>query len=683
MAQDDTRGRRGFDSRGGRDDRPYSGFQKRDRDARGGQPGHDSGQRERTPWRSDDAGRGAGGSDTRPGRSFRPPFAREASDESATPFQGDNDRSEKRPDDERPPFRSAPGNDRPPFRGGSDDRPPFRSSGDRPPFRGAGDRPPFRGGSSDRPPFRGGSSDRPPFRGGSSDRPPFRGAPGGDRPSFRSDRPAFSESRGENDRPWQKEHRDEGRPSFADRGQASGREERPTYRQGRGGYRSFDQDLPRGEHPAPAYRGERPFQRDDSASGSRRPYGGDRPPFQDRRPSYGNDRSSERREPGAPSFENAGRPLGTITRAGHSPVSQYERIQADVYGRWPVLESLRAGNVVKVYFAAGVKDSADHLQEIQAIAAEKHITIVRVDRFDLDRALGNVNHQGIAAACRPFQYADFADIITAAAKTGEQPLVLLFDGVQDPQNLGSILRSGEAVGIDGAVLPKHNQAGITPAVVRASAGAVEHVAIAEVTNLRQSIASLKEAGYWIVGLDMDGGTDYDNFDVNGPLALVVGGEGHGLSRMISEECDYLVKLPMRGKVSSLNASVAAGIVLYEIGRRRGTAGTPKASSKSGVVEAEIEDVLVDETDLETDIENILIDEVALEAEIEVDLVDEAEAEDIAFEEIFEDESEEDEIDAAGDGPIVDSLEEDEPAAAEHAATDVAEETEQTLEEKKP
>jgi len=126
MAQDDTRGRRGFDSRGGRDDRPYSGFQKRDRDARGGQPGHDSGQRERTPWRSDDAGRGAGASDTRPGRSFRPPFAREARDEGAPPFQGDNDRSEKRPDDERPPFRSAPGNDRPPFRSGSSDRPPFR-----------------------------------------------------------------------------------------------------------------------------------------------------------------------------------------------------------------------------------------------------------------------------------------------------------------------------------------------------------------------------------------------------------------------------------------------------------------------------------------------------------------------------------------------------------------------------
>jgi len=155
-------------------------------------------------------------------------------------------------------------------------------------------------------------------------------------------------------------------------------------------------------------------------------------------------------------------------------------------------------------------------------------------------------------------------------------------------------------------------------------------------------------------------------------------------------------------VSSLNASVAAGIVLYEIGRRRGTAGTPKASSRAGVVEAEIEDVLVDETDLETDIENILIDEVALEveigdvltnghdldAEIEVDLVDEAEAEteeaeDIAFEEIFEDESEEDEVDAAGDVPIADSLEDDVPGAVEHAATDVADETNQSLEEKKP
>ncbi len=328
-----------------------------------------------------------------------------------------------------------------------------------------------------------------------------------------------------------------------------------------------------------------------------------------------------------------------------------------------MLESLRAGNVVKIYFAAGVKDSADHLQEIQAIAAEKHITIVRVDRFDLDRVLGNVNHQGIAAACRPFQYTDFADIVTAAGKSGEQPLVLLFDGVQDPQNLGSILRTGEAVGIDGAVLAKHNQAAVTPAVVRASAGAVEHLAVAEVANLRQSVATLKEAGYWIVGLDMDGGTDYDNFDVDSPIALIVGGEGRGLSRMISEECDYLVRLPMRGKISSLNASVAAGIVLYEIGRRRGTAGTPKTSSNEDAVEMEIEAAITEAFVVE---DAVLQDQLEAEADFE----DTEEAEDIAFEEIFVDDSEENELDDDAT-PTDDTLDSDDPGAAGHDATDVA------------
>jgi 23S rRNA (guanosine2251-2'-O)-methyltransferase len=325
--------------------------------------------------------------------------------------------------------------------------------------------------------------------------------------------------------------------------------------------------------------------------------------------------------------------LGTSTRAGRSPVSQFERIQADVYGRWPVLESLRAGSVTKVYLAAGVKDTADHLREIQTIAAERHITVVRVDRFDLDRVLGGVNHQGIAAATRPYQYTPFDEVVAAAQNSGEKPLLVLFDGVQDPQNLGSILRTAEAVGVDGAVLPKHNQAGVTPAVVRASAGAVEHLPVAEVTNLRQSIASLKEAGYWIVGLDMEGGTDYDNFDVDSPVALVVGGEGHGLNRMVAEECDYLVRLPMRGRIGSLNASVAAGIVLYEIGRRRGTAGTPKAGRAASAPNAEIDEAaeLEDEAEIEAE-------DLALELELEIedeDLADIDEAEEDLPEDVVE------------------------------------------------
>ncbi|MDB5059435.1 MAG: rRNA methylase [Chloroflexi bacterium] len=647
MANDDTRGRRGGDNRGGRNDRPGGGFQKRG-DSHGGPPRRDAAPRDRNPWQNEGGAQG-GGQDKEQGegqawRPFRSPAPR---DEGRPPFQsrertfgGDRDRGPGG----RPPFRGGPGGDRPPFRGGQGgDRPPFRSGpgGDRPPFRGGqgGDRPPFRGGQGgDRPPFRGQDSDRPASRDdrGEGGRPPFRDrddAPGGDRPTYRQGRGgyrSFDQDLGRPERPPFQERRPEGdRPAFQDRKPEG---DRPFQGRRPEGDRPFQSRRPEGDRPG--YQGRRP-EGDRPGYQGRRP-DGDRPQFQERRPFAGG-RPFERRESGN-SLEQ-GRPLGTSTRAGRSPVSQFERIQADVYGRWPVLESLRAGNVQKVYLAAGVKDSADHLQEIQTIAAERHVTVVRVDRFDLDRVLGNVNHQGIAAACRPFQYTSFDDVVAASQNSGEKPLLVLFDGVQDPQNLGSILRTAEAVGVDGAVLPKHNQAGITPAVVRASAGAVEHLPIAEVTNLRQSIATLKEAGYWIVGLDMEGGTDYDNFDVDSPVALIVGGEGHGLNRMVSEECDYLVRLPMRGRIGSLNASVAAGIVLYEIGRRRGTAGTPKAAKAAIAPNTEITEVV--EPDDEDDVDD---EDLALELELEIEEEDFGDT-DAADEDLPDDKVEGDEIQA--------------------------------------
>jgi 23S rRNA (guanosine2251-2'-O)-methyltransferase len=319
---------------------------------------------------------------------------------------------------------------------------------------------------------------------------------------------------------------------------------------------------------------------------------------------------------------------------------------------------LRAGNVTRIYLAAGVKDTADHLQEIQTLAAEQHIPVVRVDRFALDNVLGAANHQGIAAAAKPFTYTSFEDIMAGARRDGHQPLLILFDNVQDPQNLGSILRTAEAVGADGAVLPKHNQAGITPAVVRASAGAVEHLKVAEVTNLRQSINRLKEAGYWIVGLDMEGGTDYDNFEVESPIALVIGGEGKGLGRLIGEECDYLVRLPMRGRVGSLNASVAAGIVLFEIGRRRGFAEAEPRAPEATVSE------------IPTDVVARKVGAVPVVEEI---APDDAYAEDFVSEEIDEIEAldrsnEADELAAEGDFDILDESEDEE---AEEATADEA------------
>jgi 23S rRNA (guanosine2251-2'-O)-methyltransferase len=485
------------------------------------------------------------------------------------PSFGDRDRGGDRPD--RPSFeqRRLEGDrpERPPFQGR--DRRPFSADQERPPFEPRADR-------GDRPSF-GNRDRRPPFE--NQDRRPFGERQAGDRPSFggsrRDEFHALDEDgndqdrRPNGDRPaFNSRWRDGDRPSFG--GSRPGGD-RPGY----GGPRSGG-DRPGGDRPG--FGGPRPGGDRPPFSG-RRP-GGDRPSFGGDRPAYGGPRSGGDRpsyqgsrpfeqRPERPPFEGQGRPLGTSTRMGRPPVNQFEPVKADVYGRWPVLESLRAGNVVKVYLAAGVHDSADHLREIQTMAAEKHIPVVRVERFALDKVLGNANHQGIAAACRPYEYVDLDRVVEGAKKGEGQPLVLLFDGIQDPQNLGSILRTAEAVGVGGAILPRHNQVGVTPSVVRASAGAVEHLPIAEVTNLRQTVARLKEAGYWIVGLDMEGGTDYDNFDVENPIALVIGGEGKGLSRLVTEECDYLVRLPMRGKVGSLNASVAAGIVLYEIERRRG------------------------------------------------------------------------------------------------------------------
>jgi 23S rRNA (guanosine2251-2'-O)-methyltransferase len=488
------------------------------------------------------------------------------------------DGSSRREDDARGPYRRDARNDAP--RGGGfrrDERPTTDRQARRPfdsprPWDSSP-----RGGRDDargegRPSYR--DRDRSPFQERRFDR---------DRPYADRDERPFRERTDSRDRPYQRD-RDEARPfergardqdrfaggerPFSPRG---GRDDRPYNRGGSGeqfgGPRRGSDRPPFGGGRAG---GDRPPFRGDRAGGERPPFGGDRAGRD--RPSYGGRSTFERRRPferrdDRPAFDQ-GRPLGTATHQGRKPVSEFERIQADVYGRWPVLESLRAGNVVKIYLAAGVNDSADHLQEMQTLAAEKHIPVIRVERFALDRVLGGVNHQGIAAATRPHRYATFDEVVAAAEQSESEPLLVLFDGVQDPQNLGSILRTAEAAGAQGAVLPKHQQASITPAVVRASAGATEHLKTAEVTNLRQSIETLKNGGYWIVGLDMEGGTDYDNFDVDSPIALIVGAEGRGLGRLVAEQCDYLVRLPMRGHIASLNASVAAGIVLYEIQRRR-------------------------------------------------------------------------------------------------------------------
>lgn len=243
------------------------------------------------------------------------------------------------------------------------------------------------------------------------------------------------------------------------------------------------------------------------------------------------------------------------------------RLEPEAYGRWPVLEALRAGHVERVYVAREAR-GAPVLREIHEAARAANVQVQAVPRAELDRALPNRNHQGIAAAYRPHPYASLDDIAAIAADAPEPGLVLALDGVQDPGNAGSLLRSADAAGVHGVVLPRHRAAGVTPAVVRASAGAAEHLAIAQETNLTRVLEWFKKGGYWVIGLAADGALPYDRIDAARPLVVVVGGEGKGLTRLVRDACDETVCLPMRGHVGSLNAAVAGAIVLYEIRRKR-------------------------------------------------------------------------------------------------------------------
>ena len=237
-----------------------------------------------------------------------------------------------------------------------------------------------------------------------------------------------------------------------------------------------------------------------------------------------------------------------------------------IYGRNAVLEALNAGRVRRLRVAAGATGKADSLVEAARAAG---VPVVQVERREIDRLAPNANHQGVVAEVAPFVYATLDSVLQGAARRGEAPFLLILDCIQDPQNLGSLLRTAEIVGVHGAILPRHRAAEVTPAVEKSSAGAVEHLPVVQETNLTQTIARLKQAGLWIGGVEAaDKAVDYWNARLTGPLALVVGSEGKGISRLVRESCDFLVRLPMRGQVTSLNAAVAGSIVLYEALRQR-------------------------------------------------------------------------------------------------------------------
>lgn len=244
-------------------------------------------------------------------------------------------------------------------------------------------------------------------------------------------------------------------------------------------------------------------------------------------------------------------------------------VRETIYGRNAVCECLRAGRrkVYKLFLAPGVKEIGP-VAEIVALAHQAKVTMERVERPALDR-IGAVNHQGVAAEVSAYPYTDLEEILTQAEGRDEPPFLLLLDCLEDPQNLGTLLRTAEVVGVHGVVIPKRRAVGVTPAVTNASAGATEHLRVTRVTNLARVIGELKERGVWVVGLEgLPQAQLYSQFDLSGPLALVVGSEGRGIRRLVLESCDVVLKLPMRGHIGSLNAAVAGSIALYEAWRQR-------------------------------------------------------------------------------------------------------------------
>ncbi|MGZ9587210.1 23S rRNA (guanosine(2251)-2'-O)-methyltransferase RlmB [Paenibacillus marinisediminis] len=239
-----------------------------------------------------------------------------------------------------------------------------------------------------------------------------------------------------------------------------------------------------------------------------------------------------------------------------------------IAGKHSVMEALRSGRTINKIWIA--EQAQKHLtQPIIAEAKKAGIIVQAADKRKLDQMAEGVQHQGVVAQVSAYDYVEVDDILARAEARGEKPFLLLLDEIEDPHNLGSILRTADCTGVHGIVIPKRRSVGLTATVSKISAGAVEYVPVARVTNLAQTIEELKERGIWIVGTDVSASEDiYDTNVFDAPVALVIGNEGKGMGRLIRESCDVLLKLPMAGQINSLNASVAAGIFMYEVVRRR-------------------------------------------------------------------------------------------------------------------
>jgi 23S rRNA (guanosine2251-2'-O)-methyltransferase len=241
-----------------------------------------------------------------------------------------------------------------------------------------------------------------------------------------------------------------------------------------------------------------------------------------------------------------------------------------LYGRNAVREALRAGRrrVYSIFIAAGVRDN-EVLGDILGRAEGAGVAVREIERATLDTMAAGAAHHGIIAEASTYPYVELGELLDRAGTRQPPALFLLLDYVQDPQNLGTLIRTAEALAVDGVVIPRHRAAGVTAAVVTASAGAAEHMRVAEVPSLPGAMGALKDAGVWVIGLDQgEGAALYTQTRLTDPTALVVGAEGPGMSRLVRERCDQLMQLPMLGRIDSLNAAVAGSVALYEVWRQR-------------------------------------------------------------------------------------------------------------------
>ena len=243
-------------------------------------------------------------------------------------------------------------------------------------------------------------------------------------------------------------------------------------------------------------------------------------------------------------------------------------MSAMIVGRKPIVEALKAGtSLEKIILLTGIQGKP--IEEIRALAKQRNVPVSEVNRQQFREMANDQMTQGVVGILQPkHAYVGIDTILAVAGQRNERPFILICDEIEDPHNLGALVRTAECAGVHGVVVPKHHSAPVNATVTKTSAGATEHIAIAEVTNVVNTIEDLKKKDFWIIGLDGDGDKRYDGVDYTSPIAVVVGNEGKGIRRLVKEHCDFLVKIPLRGQIESLNASVAGALVMFEAVRQR-------------------------------------------------------------------------------------------------------------------